>query len=182
MTSCSSEDTGQLSSHFLQRGPDYAIYERYVFASADRARLQEIGPRFTLKLRYIKKGTPAVHQLGAQPPRLQFDAEADEAEEEGNEPSAGGPERSQPDEGVLSSGEEDASSSALGSTPKPSSSLTKDEEYIWKWKVISLPVEQSKFLICHPTAKVGNFQKDVLPVAPLPYPYTLLGSICPDPI
>jgi len=105
---------------------------RYVFASADKARLQEIGPRFTLKLRYIKKGTPAVHQLGAQPPPLQFDAEADAIEESNESPV----DDTKSDGAVQSSDEEDASSrsSALATAPKASSNHTKDEEYIWKWK------------------------------------------------
>ena len=116
---------------------NYVICGRYVFASAEKARLQEIGPRFTLKLRYIKKGTPAVHQLGTQPPPLQFDAEADEIEDR-NESSADDTRLSQTDEAVQSSDEEDASSSAVVTAPKTSSNHTKDEEYIWKWKVISM--------------------------------------------
>ncbi|KDN38928.1 Brix-domain-containing protein [Tilletiaria anomala UBC 951] len=39
---------------------DYIFFRRhrYMFASQDKAKLQEIGPRFTLKLRSLKKGLP----------------------------------------------------------------------------------------------------------------------------
>jgi ribosome production factor 1 len=33
--------------------------------------LQEIGPRFTLKLRWLKKGIPAVHTIGEGPSPLE---------------------------------------------------------------------------------------------------------------
>jgi len=38
---------------------DYIFFRqhRYIFDSAERARLQELGPRFTLKLRWLQKGT-----------------------------------------------------------------------------------------------------------------------------
>jgi hypothetical protein len=38
----------------------YRANIRYVFDSPTKARLQEIGPRFTLKLRWLKKGLPSV--------------------------------------------------------------------------------------------------------------------------
>lgn len=39
-----------------QRDFIFLRHHRYVFDSAERARLQEIGPRFTLKLRYLQHG------------------------------------------------------------------------------------------------------------------------------
>lgn len=80
-----------------------------MFKSTERAALQEIGPRFTLKLKYIKKGVPAVHQLGAAPPPLQFDDDNEDAEEEENAPAP--------------------------KTPGAATAPAKDEEYIWQWKV-----------------------------------------------
>jgi hypothetical protein len=44
--------------------------------------LQEIGPRFTLKLRWLKKDIPAVQNLGAQPPPLKLASEEEGAEDE----------------------------------------------------------------------------------------------------
>jgi len=34
--------------------------------------LQEIGPRFTLKLKWLKKGIPAVYNYGESPQPLEF--------------------------------------------------------------------------------------------------------------
>jgi len=53
---------------------------RYAFRSTEKAALQEIGPRFTLKLRWLKKGIPAVQNFGASAPPLQL--ATDEPEEE----------------------------------------------------------------------------------------------------
>ena len=54
---------------------------RYAFRSLEKAALQEIGPRFTLKLRWLKKGAPAVKDLGAQPPPLILASDIPEGEE-----------------------------------------------------------------------------------------------------
>lgn len=37
--------------------------------------MQEIGPRFTLKLRWVKKNIPAVRNFGEAPKPLEFDTE-----------------------------------------------------------------------------------------------------------
>lgn len=37
---------------------------RYAFRSTEKAALQEIGPRFTLKLRWMKRGVPGVQGTG----------------------------------------------------------------------------------------------------------------------
>jgi ribosome production factor 1 len=79
-----------------------------MFKSADKAALQEIGPRFTLKLRYLRTGTPAVDQLGAAPPSLTFDRE-DDSEETGGQEGKDAP-------------------SEIGQPPQ-------GEGYIWAWKV-----------------------------------------------
>ena len=69
------------------------VRPRYAFRSPEKVALQEIGPRFTLKLRYIKKGLPAVKNLGAPSKPLEFDAGEDEeaepkeAQEEGMDPA-----------------------------------------------------------------------------------------------
>ena len=54
---------------------------RYAFRSIEKAALQEIGPRFTLKLRSLKKGVPAVKNLGAPPPPLVLASDVPENEE-----------------------------------------------------------------------------------------------------
>jgi hypothetical protein len=54
---------------------------RYAFRSPEKAALQEIGPRFTLKPRWLKKGVPAVKNLGAPPPPLVLVSDVPEGEE-----------------------------------------------------------------------------------------------------
>jgi hypothetical protein len=51
---------------------------RYAFRSTEKAALQEIGPRFTLKLRWLKKGIPAVLNFGAPAPPLRLAADEPE--------------------------------------------------------------------------------------------------------
>jgi hypothetical protein len=53
-------------------------HARYAFRSTEKAALQEIGPRFTLKLRWLKKGIPAVQNLGAPAPPLRLAADEPE--------------------------------------------------------------------------------------------------------
>jgi ribosome production factor 1 len=55
---------------------------RYAFRSTEKTALQEIGPRFTLRLRWLKKNIPAVHNLGAQPPPLKLASEEEGAKDE----------------------------------------------------------------------------------------------------
>lgn len=42
--------------------------------------MQEIGPRFTLKLKWLKQGLPAVRNHGVPPPKPQIEDEADQEE------------------------------------------------------------------------------------------------------
>jgi ribosome production factor 1 len=44
----------------------YLLNHRYAFRSPEKVALQEIGPRFTLKLKWLKQGIPAVYNYGAQ--------------------------------------------------------------------------------------------------------------------
>jgi ribosome production factor 1 len=94
-----------------------------MFKSAEKTALQEIGPRFTLKLRYIKKGIPAVHQLGAAPPPLEFDNE--DADEEVIPADSERPDKVT----------EKHDASAASTAPQKYAAPAKDEEYIWQWKV-----------------------------------------------
>ncbi|KAL1941101.1 hypothetical protein VTO73DRAFT_7313 [Trametes versicolor] len=66
----------------LHNQRDFLFFRRhrYAFRSTEKVALQEIGPRFTLKLRYMKKGLPAVKNLGGPSKHLEFDAEEHEQE------------------------------------------------------------------------------------------------------
>lgn len=46
---------------------------RYAFRSTEKAALQEIGPRFTLKLKSLRTGLPAVKEFGEPKTKLDFD-------------------------------------------------------------------------------------------------------------
>ena len=78
--------------------------------------MQEIGPRFTLKLRSLKKNIPAVHNYGesAAPLTIEKDEEEDPVEES-------------------ESKEEDEQ----GKQPKerPKTVPPKVDEFLWQWKV-----------------------------------------------
>jgi ribosome production factor 1 len=80
--------------------------------------LQEIGPRFTLKLRWLKKGIPAVHSFGENSLPLELgavegedDAEREEVPLEGEEVPAS-----------------DTSRTTKVIPPK-------QDEVLWAWKV-----------------------------------------------
>lgn len=100
-----------------------------MFKSAERAALQEIGPRFTLKLKYIKKGIPAVHQFGAAPPPLVFDD--DDGDEEDEKAAAKSIDDAATKTDSASAVDVDEPAPVKG----PAAGPGKDEEYIWQWKV-----------------------------------------------
>lgn len=97
---------------------------RYAYRSTEKVALQEIGPRFTLKLRWIKKNIPAVLNYGEEPKGLEFDVEPMETEQVGNDDTA-------------------ASTSTASSTPTTPTTETapskitppKQDGYLWLWKV-----------------------------------------------
>jgi ribosome production factor 1 len=90
-------------------------YSSYAFRSPEKVALQEIGPRFTLKLRWLKKGIPAVRNFGEEPQNLEFD-EVTNAH--------------QKDEDALS--KNDATTEPKKVVPP------KEDEFLWMWKVCDL--------------------------------------------
>ncbi|EEB87542.1 hypothetical protein MPER_15075 [Moniliophthora perniciosa FA553] len=91
----------------LHNQRDFLFFRRhrYAFRSTERVALQEIGPRFTLKLRSLRKGIPAVQNYGEDPRPLEFDKPDENGEAE----------------------ETEASDSQKVVPPK-------QDEYLWKWK------------------------------------------------
>ncbi|RPD64360.1 Brix-domain-containing protein [Lentinus tigrinus ALCF2SS1-6] len=104
----------------LHNQRDFLFFRRhrYAFRSPEKVALQEIGPRFTLKLRYMKKGLPAVKNLGAPSKPLQFDdgepQDADMADAQEQEQEAAG------------SSQDYARKEVVPPT---------EDEYLWMWKV-----------------------------------------------
>jgi ribosome production factor 1 len=83
--------------------------------------LQEIGPRFTLKLRWIKKGIPAVYKYGEEAKPLVFDTEPFEVEEKEAAPT---------NTAEAEAGGEGAAEASPKYVVPP-----KADEYLWAWKV-----------------------------------------------
>ncbi|KAG8889294.1 hypothetical protein FRB98_005107 [Tulasnella sp. 332] len=104
----------------LHNQRDFLFFRRhrYVFHSTEKAGLQEIGPRFTLKLRSMRQGLPAVNKLGA--PMRELEIAKDEDDED---PSA-----------------ETRAAEALAQEQEQEQSLKKAkkdgkrDEFAWVWK------------------------------------------------
>ncbi|GFZ48012.1 Brix domain-containing protein [Saitozyma sp. JCM 24511] len=123
----------------LHNQRDFLFFRRhrYMFASATSARLQEIGPRFTLKLRWLRKGLPAVTAADGRIPGG-GDAEADES---AGEDGAGETDEMMRQERM----DEDEAMKEIG-TAQPGKTkakaveelgipaLDEEQEYEWKWK------------------------------------------------
>ncbi|KAF9269071.1 Brix-domain-containing protein [Marasmius fiardii PR-910] len=90
----------------LHNQRDFLFFRRhrYAFRSTEKVALQEIGPRFTLKLRSLRKGIPAVQDFGEAPKPLEFDL-----------------------------GEKEEGDVGSVSVPKPVVP-PKQDEYLWSWK------------------------------------------------
>ncbi|RDB23659.1 Ribosome production factor 1 [Hypsizygus marmoreus] len=101
----------------LHNQRDFLFFRRhrYAFRSTEKVALQEIGPRFTLKLRWLKKGIPAVLNFGEQPKPLEFDVDPFEMEEKR-------------EESPTAEAEEPPSAEPLKVVPP------KSDEYLWAWK------------------------------------------------
>jgi ribosome production factor 1 len=105
----------------LHNQRDFLFFRRhrYAFRSPEKVALQEIGPRFTLKLRWLKRGLPAVQNFGASPDALEISVGTEELPE----PSEEAP-----------MPEQDGESEMKPPEPLPVSNPPKDNEYIWRWK------------------------------------------------
>lgn len=95
---------------------------RYAFRSPEKVALQEIGPRFTLKLRWVKEGLPAVQNFGVAPPPLQISVGTEEAEEAIHE---------SPLEDDRDDAETKLDAPCTRNPPK-------DNDFLWQWKVCDL--------------------------------------------
>ena len=122
---------------------------RYAFRSTEKAALQEIGPRFTLKLRSLRTGLPAVKEFGGPSTQLEFDEFDDTAVDDGlhGGKSSDKLPTEEADEGSKGEGGEEDEESE--SQPKRKTKPPAADEYQWQWKVsdpdlciIPRPVDQ----------------------------------------
>lgn len=144
-TSSSSVDTGALA-RVATNGIRSDRPSRYAFRSEEKVALQEIGPRFTLKLRWLKKNIPAVINYGesAAPLTIEKDEEDDPVEESENKEES--EESKEPKE-------------------RPRTVPPKVDEFLWQWKVRRVPLSSKDPTNCIVSlAGLGDIQKDVLPV------------------
>ncbi|KAF8659863.1 hypothetical protein AX16_001747 [Volvariella volvacea WC 439] len=104
----------------LHNQRDFIFFRRhrYAFRSTEKVALQEIGPRFTLKLRWVKKSIPAVQNFGEQPQSLDFDVDTTEVATEETK------EKHQEGESYEDNVPEN----------KPRIVPPKEDEYLWMWK------------------------------------------------
>lgn len=119
---------------------------RYAFRSPEKVALQEIGPRFTLKLRWVKRGLPAVQNFGAASQPLEISVGTGEAEE---------PDHGSPIEDVR---DDDDTRLDASSTKNP----PRDNDFLWQWKVCDLhPPYTSADTVSLVKARVGNNETDI---------------------
>ncbi|KAJ7639257.1 anticodon-binding protein [Roridomyces roridus] len=107
----------------LHNQRDFLFFRRhrYAFRSPEKVALQEIGPRFTLKLRSLRKDIPAVQRFGeeAKPLTIEVDDKEDDAEEGTLEEPSGDAEA--------------APKTATEDTAEPVVPPSTDE-FLWVWK------------------------------------------------
>ncbi|KZT27726.1 Brix-domain-containing protein [Neolentinus lepideus HHB14362 ss-1] len=101
----------------LHNQRDFLFFRRhrYAFRSPEKVALQEIGPRFTLKLRWLTKGIPAVQHMGEPAKKLRFDTD---------EPNDQAPQVAEQVEKC-----EDAKGASRQLVQPP-----RQNEYLWIWK------------------------------------------------
>ncbi|KZT06164.1 Brix-domain-containing protein [Laetiporus sulphureus 93-53] len=118
----------------LHNQRDFLFFRRhrYAFRSTEKVALQEIGPRFTLKLRSLRKGLPAVKNLGEPSKPLEFDTFQEESTsaEDVHMADVEGTAEAQAQEG---SDSQDGQPSQQQKNPKKVLPPTEDE-YQWIWK------------------------------------------------
>ncbi|KZT39368.1 Brix-domain-containing protein [Sistotremastrum suecicum HHB10207 ss-3] len=131
----------------LHNQRDFLFFRRhrYAFRSTEKAALQEIGPRFTLKLKWLKKGLPAVRNLGEAPPGVMFDEGGESEEDEGVEDAAKdgrdsvekgetGEEDRDEDEEMDDGEDREEKEEERKKKAKKVVRPPKDDEYEWMWK------------------------------------------------
>lgn len=142
----------------LHNQRDFLFFRRhrYAFRSVEKVQLQEIGPRFTLKLRSLKKGLPAVKALGELSKPLEFDSFDDEAQEV-----------AKPKQDAEAN---DGEAMDQDEQPEPSESKPKkvippkDDEYQWMWKVRPPCPADTSSLLTSFAAGTRDYEENVLPV------------------
>lgn len=117
----------------LHNQRDFLFFRRhrYAFASPTEAKLQEIGPRFTLKLRWMRKGLPGVKAAdGRMPSGGDKGADTEFAVDDSDDEDAAQQEEDDEAEAAAAMARGEI---APGGQAIPA--LDEEQEYEWKWKV-----------------------------------------------
>lgn len=140
------------------------LRKRYMFSSATSAKLQEIGPRFTLKLRWLRKGLPSVAapdghvSVGGDPADDIYGADVGPNSEE-----IAQEEKDEEDEALKEIGQPAQKKNAYGETEVPA--LDEEQEYEWKWKVSGSSLDKAchmwMLMICF-VAEDGSIEENLL--------------------
>lgn len=101
-----------------------------MFASPTQAKLQEIGPRFTLKLRWLRKGLPSVT---APDGRIANGGDPNEGLA-ADDAEVARQEKMDEDEAMGEMGKAPSAAAAVQDQPVIPP-LDQEQEYEWKWKV-----------------------------------------------
>ncbi|KAG8894690.1 hypothetical protein FRC01_012813 [Tulasnella sp. 417] len=126
----------------LHNQRDFLFFRRhrYMFKSTDRTALQEIGPRFTLKLRSLKTGLPSNNPLGAPMKPLELAKDDEEPEQPyAHIAEEGADGKDEDEEGAEKSGEEDEEAGEPAKEEKKEANkggkkgARKGEEFAWAW-------------------------------------------------
>ena len=116
---------------------------RYAFRSEEKVALQEIGPRFTLKLRSLRKGLPAVRNFGEAPKTTEIQVGVEE-EMRDESPAREGVDKVGGEEGkdeAKGTGEDDGLWEKADDGDETNQKVIKpptQDEFLWVWKVRSL--------------------------------------------
>jgi ribosome production factor 1 len=124
-------------------------WTRYAFRSPEKVALQEIGPRFTLKLRWLKRGIPAVRDHGAAPPKPQIEGEGTE-----EEAAAEASQTQEAHNQNTTEDDEDVSPLVLLS-PQKIIKPPKEDVYEWQWKVCAF-LHNVNILLTFSIAGIGD--------------------------
>ncbi|CDO77671.1 hypothetical protein BN946_scf184969.g22 [Trametes cinnabarina] len=120
----------------LHNQRDFLFFRRhrYAFRSPEKVALQEIGPRFTLKLRYLKKGLPAVKNLGAPSKPLEFDTEENQQQQQQQQEAQALKEVEMGEAAPQVEQGEDEDEVKLQEAKQKKVVPPTEDEYLWIWK------------------------------------------------
>lgn len=158
----------------LHNQRDFLFFRRhrYMFSSATSAKLQEIGPRFTLKLRWLRKGLPAVTaQDGRVPGGAGKDHDDDDEEPMDDEDESMEEQAAMGEIGKKSA--QPAKSTRDKEAEMGIPALDEEQEYEWKWKVC-LATNFNIGIELTASAKDGGVPADILLVS-------AVGLVCISP-